>query len=39
VETPSSALLIKELYKHADFVRIGPGDLSQFTLATLREHI
>ena len=39
VETPSSALLIKDFYKFADFVRIGPGDLSQFTLATLRENI
>jgi phosphoenolpyruvate-protein kinase (PTS system EI component) len=39
VETPSSALLVKDIYKYADFIRIGPGDLSQFTLATLRENI
>jgi len=39
VETPSSALLIEQIYKHADFARIGPGDLSQFTLTTLRENI
>lgn len=39
VETPSSALNIDEIIKESDFIRIGPGDLTQFTLATLRDYI
>lgn len=39
VETPSSALTADEILEIADFIRIGPGDLSQFTLATLRDYI
>ena len=39
VETPSAALTIEEIVKEADFIRIGPGDLSQFTLAKLRRDI
>lgn len=39
IETPSAALTIKDIFKNCDFVRIGPGDLSQFTLATLRDYI
>ncbi len=39
VETPSAALTIGEIIKEVDFIRIGPGDLSQFTLAKLRKDI
>jgi len=39
IETPSSALNVSDIFKECNFVRIGPGDLSQFTLATLRDYI
>jgi phosphoenolpyruvate-protein kinase (PTS system EI component) len=39
VEVPAAALFIEELVREVDFVRIGPGDLSQFTLAKLRTNI
>jgi phosphoenolpyruvate-protein kinase (PTS system EI component) len=39
VETPSAALTVASLVGEANFVRIGPGDLSQFTLAQLRHTI
>lgn len=39
VEVPAAALLIEELIHEVSFVRIGPGDLSQFTLAKLRTNI
>lgn len=39
VETPESALTVKDLLKESDFVRIGPGDLSQACLAMDRNNI
>jgi phosphoenolpyruvate-protein kinase (PTS system EI component) len=39
IEVPSIALRVSEAIKDIDFVRIGPGDLSQFTLAKLRKNI
>jgi len=39
IETPSAALEAGTLADVCDFFRIGTGDLSQFTLATLRENI
>jgi phosphoenolpyruvate-protein kinase (PTS system EI component) len=39
VEVPAAALEIRHILEEADFVRIGPGDLSQFTLARLRSQI
>lgn len=39
VEVPSAVLSIKQILHHIDFVRIGPGDLTQFTLARLRSDL
>jgi len=39
IEVPSAALLIDDLVHEIDFVRLGPGDLSQFTLGKLRSQI
>jgi phosphoenolpyruvate-protein kinase (PTS system EI component) len=39
VEIPSAALMIRTLLPYIDFVRIGPGDLTQFTLATERSNL
>jgi len=38
IETPSAVMQCEEIAKIADFLRIGPGDLSQFTLGKLREN-
>ncbi len=39
VEVPSAALLLDALLPAIDFVRVGPGDLTQFTLAKLRSNL
>lgn len=39
VEVPEAALTIKKILKEVDFIRIGPGDLSQACLAMDRENI
>lgn len=39
VEVPAAALQIDQLLSEVDFIRIGPGDLTQFTLAKLRMHL
>ncbi len=38
VESPTAALEIGNILKSADFIRIGPGDLTQFTLGKLRSN-
>lgn len=39
IETPSSVIRVHKILPLVDFVRIGPGDLSQFCLARLRKSI
>jgi phosphoenolpyruvate-protein kinase (PTS system EI component) len=39
IEVPAAALQIDQLLPEVDFFRIGPGDLTQFTLAKLRSDI
>lgn len=39
VEVPSAALNIADILSEVDFIRIGPGDLTQFTLAKLRTDL
>jgi len=39
IEVPSAALTIDALINEVEFVRIGPGDLSQFTLGKLRSNL
>ena len=38
VEVPSAALTIRNILPEVDFVRIGPGDLTQFTIGKLRQN-
>lgn len=39
IEVPAAAIKIKEILNEAEFVRIGPGDLTQFCLAKLRSNL
>lgn len=39
IEVPTAAINIDSILPEVDFVRIGPGDLTQFTLAKLRMNI
>jgi phosphotransferase system enzyme I (PtsI) len=38
VETPSAALSVGAMVKHADFLSVGTNDLTQYTLAAGREN-
>lgn len=39
IEVPAAAVNADKILAEADFIRIGPGDLTQFTLARLRASI
>lgn len=38
VETPASAIRIKNILKHSDFISIGTNDLTQYIMAASREN-
>lgn len=39
IEVPSAAIEINKILGEVDFIRIGPGDLTQFCLAKLRSNL
>ncbi len=39
IEVPSAATEIKQIIEQVDFIRIGPGDLTQFCLAKMRSNL